>query len=530
MAKKNKKTKSSKKIFVSHKYLFLTFVFILFALVLLVANISKNQEIRKRASDLLPLDDSSCLPQIVSEAFNDTLNISFWDEWKSANGTIEVSTGLLKTQVPGNGFAGIITKTKACGNFETQVNFSSFFATPKTEGNARLSLIEETTNSEMFVEYYQREGSSGFRTNLVKNSTPLGEKTVQKVASSALLKIIRESATFSAYYDTGEGWTLLGDYSSGFETPIKIGLVVKSYENNPSVSANFDNFSYRRNISFPRFTPIPQSSPTPTGLPSPTPTISLTPTITITTTPSVTPTTTPITSPSATPTPTLSTTLTPTLTLTPTPIPAVKIRFKAKLSATQTNPDLYFKLRIKDEIKLMESQKNYRSTDFVMCYNPPDGIKDYFIPVKADGSGTYTPAEKISPVPPSTSSVPPVSSEGWISLDILQVNKYYTLILKGPKTRGSKMLEHATFKLEGNNSYDFDWTNSPLEPGDLPNVENSGKQDCMVNSLDISLIISRLGKTDSESLNLADVNYDGVVNGNDLAKVLATLSSKTDDD
>lgn len=537
MAKKNKKIKSAKSKFIQpNKYFIITIILVLIGLVSLVMNIKNSGELRKKASDggLQDFDESSCMPLVTGDTFNDSLNTSIWENWKSENGTVEVTGGVLKTSVPSGGFAGIITKEKACGNFEVQVDFSAFSANNQTEANARLSLIEEATNSEMFIEYFQKDDGSGFRTNLVKNNTPIGEKIVQKVTSIAKLKIIRMGNAFSSYYDIGSDWVLLGTFQDGFSTQTQIGLVVKSYEKNPPVSANFDNFSYSHNISYPRFTPIPLASLTPTGHQSPTPTVTPTPTpkISSTPTPTITPTITPTVTPTPTPsiTATPTPTITPTLSPTPTPTPVAKFRFKTKLTYTQNNPEMYFKLRVKDEMKIMESQKNTNISALNICHNPPDGIKDYLIPVKADNNGIYTPVEKINPTPAPNSTLPPVSSDGWISLDILQPNKYYTLILKGPKTRGVTMLEHATLRPEDNNAQDFDWSNFALEPGDLPNPQNNWKQDCAVNSLDISLIISKLGNTDADSLAAADVNYDGVINGNDLAKVLATLSAKTDDD
>ena len=78
---------------------------------------------------------------------------------------------------------------------------------------------------------------------------------------------------------------------------------------------------------------------------------------------------------------------------------------------------------------------------------------------------------------------------------------------------------------------ELDWTDKPLEPGDLPDpVNNSGNQDCTVNSIDLSLIEARLSATDQTNLDIADVNYDSVVNGNDISKVVNTLSTRPDDD
>ena len=72
-----------------------------------------------------------------------------------------------------------------------------------------------------------------------------------------------------------------------------------------------------------------------------------------------------------------------------------------------------------------------------------------------------------------------------------------------------------------------------MEPGDLPDPNNSHKQDCTVNSIDLTLIETILDSQEQSgqsNLDIADVNYDGIVNANDLSKVVKTLSTKPDDD
>ena len=82
-----------------------------------------------------------------------------------------------------------------------------------------------------------------------------------------------------------------------------------------------------------------------------------------------------------------------------------------------------------------------------------------------------------------------------------------------------------TLDLMAKHSLDF-WLTSE----DLPDPNNNLTLDCTINSIDLSLIESRIGFTDISSLNIADVNYDSIVNGNDIAKVVNTLSIKPDDD
>lgn len=266
--------------------------------------------------------------------------------------------------------------------------------------------------------------------------------------------------------------------------------------------------------------------PTPTLTPSPTVVVSETPV------PSITPTG----------------TLVPTITPTPTPpsgqeaytidigTKAVlsinigsgntpQIKFTAKLAGAEGHPDMYFKLRAKDDLAFVNNPNSGPT-----CESPGAGGVDLYVPMKADNSGIYSPVTGINISAPAGAVVAPVSSDGWVSLTGLSAGKYYTLNLKGAKTRGTDMLEHVLLAGGQSASQNYDWTDNGLQPGDLPDPNNSNKQDCTVNSVDISLINSRLGRTDPDSLNIADVSYDGVVNANDIAQVVGTLSTKPDDD
>ena len=164
------------------------------------------------------------------------------------------------------------------------------------------------------------------------------------------------------------------------------------------------------------------------------------------------------------------------------------------------------------------------------CNNPPEGSKDFNIPTQADGD-VYKPVQDINGSPPGGGKAAKVSVDGWVSLDGVIPGRYYTLLLKGPKTRSVKVAEHVLLQPNQNTEIqDFDWTSKPIDPGDLPDPNNGLKQDCTVNSIDLSLITSRLGAMDGDNLNIGDVNYDGIINGNDVSKVVNTLSTKPDDD
>lgn len=201
-----------------------------------------------------------------------------------------------------------------------------------------------------------------------------------------------------------------------------------------------------------------------------------------------------------------------------------QIKFTSKLAGAETHPDMYFKLRAIDDLAFM-SDPNSAPT----CESPGVGGVDLYVPMQADSFGVYTPVTSINVPSPAGGTVATVV-DGWVVLTGMSAGKYYTLNLKAPKTRGTEMLEHALLSAGQNANQNYDWTANPLQPGDLSDPNNSNKQDCTVNSIDISLINSRLGNTDADSLEIADVSYDGVVNANDIAQVVGTLSTKPDDD
>lgn len=70
---------------------------------------------------------------------------------------------------------------------------------------------------------------------------------------------------------------------------------------------------------------------------------------------------------------------------------------------------------------------------------------------------------------------------------------------------------------------EFDFSGIYLLVGDLP------EQDGIVNSYDTSLVYNNLGKKDTESIRLADVNLDGIVDTQDFSLIIAALSIRSDE-
>lgn len=451
----------------------------------------------------------SCLALPQSDNFDTGPNPGpLWNNWIN-NGVVTVGGTLNGNVASGNGYAGVITQNKVCGDFDVRVDFSGFTSSGQSEADARLSVEEDVGNltvvpSTFFIERYSKGNEQGFKAAMVINGG--SEQTASPAASfatSGKLRIRRVGSVFTTYYDVGSGWQTLGVFASGFTSDVHPAIIVKSWDQNPSVSASFDNFNLTSAILDPSITPIP-----------------------------------------------------PTITLTPIPTPpsgrdkylidvgdkqslvinigaaiAPQIKFKAKLASVRSTPDMYLKLRVKDELAFMDRQ-NDASAAASSCNNPVLPDKDFYIPVKADANGVYSPVQQITTPAPGGASVAVVSAEGWVMLDGVVPGRYYTLYLKGPKTRKSRMLEHFNLQPNQTGTQDYDWTGKPLDPGDLPDPGNSNQQDCTINSADWSLVMGRIGsnQTDSAALGVADVNYTGDVNALDSIAILDTLKLRPDDD
>ncbi|PJC77291.1 hypothetical protein CO010_00765 [Candidatus Shapirobacteria bacterium CG_4_8_14_3_um_filter_39_11] len=140
------------------------------------------------------------------------------------------------------------------------------------------------------------------------------------------------------------------------------------------------------------------------------------------------------------------------------------------------------------------------------------------IPVSADSSGVYL---------------------GSVVLADFTAGDKVNVFIKGPKHLAKKFCQNnqtgrcgedsAGIALSaGENNLDF--SKLVLEAGDLPNPNEDNQQDGVVNSVDFSLIESRVGKVDSASLSVADLNLDGIVNWGDAGLLLNTLGTKYEDE
>lgn len=493
---------------------------LVFAILVSLTLVRQRQDIRKRAevpatSPVTPTPGgTSCLTLPAFDTFSaPNLDTNLWNEWVGGNGLTMIiqEGGLLKTSVthnkigilsPSPTHAGVITKQKVCGDFDVSVDFSGFTSSGQSEGDARLSVEDQSTNSSIFIERFSKGNSQGFSIKKVINGQPTIASDINSFVTSGKMRIRRVGAVYSLYYDAGNGWQSTGGFGSGFTADAQIAILVKSFDQNPSVSVNFDNFNLTEAVLDPSITSVP---PTPTWSPTPTP-------------------------PSGREKYTIDIGDKQSLVFQIGPAINSQIKFKAKLASVSNTPDLYLRLRVKDELAFMNSQ-NYQNTSSDTCNNPNLPDRDLYVPMKATG-GVYAPVAQISSPAPTGATVATVTPDGWVILEGIVPGRYYTLYLKGPKTRKGKMIEHFLLQPNQNSTQDFDWTGKPLDPGDLPNPDKDMKQDCTINSTDWSLIKKYIGsnKTDAKALDVADVNYSGEVNALDSINILSTLSKKPDDD
>ncbi len=145
--------------------------------------------------------------------------------------------------------------------------------------------------------------------------------------------------------------------------------------------------------------------------------------------------------------------------------------------------------------------------------DPSSGsTRDFPVTLVSDTGGVYKP------------------TGGWVTLTGVMARKPYTLLLKGPKHLQRRMETRKTLQVGDNTENIFNWTGTPLQPGDVPNPNLGNLQDGVANALDASLILERINSTDSSAASIADLNYDGVVNLNDFSLLISTLSTKNEDE
>ncbi|MCR4326149.1 MAG: dockerin type I domain-containing protein [Candidatus Roizmanbacteria bacterium] len=231
----------------------------------------------------------------------------------------------------------------------------------------------------------------------------------------------------------------------------------------------------------PTTAPAATTTPSPTLGVSPTASAQATATPAPTTQPTATPTPTP--TPSPTPRPTATPTLAPTATPTSAP------------HAIQVNLSVRFQGITKKPIATYCQNKKVKVTIKGSSLSQPKVLND--IVVTANNQGIYT---------------------GSFSLTDIQAGNNYTMAIKGPQHL-QRVFTGANFQL-GENTANL--TTTPLFVGDFP------LQDGVLNQQDVQFLKSRV--LSSQENQAADVNCDGVVNGNDYSLLIESMKIKYDDE
>jgi len=107
---------------------------------------------------------------------------------------------------------------------------------------------------------------------------------------------------------------------------------------------------------------------------------------------------------------------------------------------------------------------------------------------------------------------------GSITLSGAASAEEFEFIVKGPKHLAKKFLGGEDFSL------------IPLLAGDLPNPNDKNHQDGVADSVDFSLVKSRLGQIDKKSLSIADVNFDLIIDQTDLDLVFEAVTGQLSDE
>lgn len=278
-------------------------------------------------------------------------------------------------------------------------------------------------------------------------------------------------------------------------------------------------------------------TPSPTDILSPTPTtgVTLTPTLTPSPTITVTPSITPVpTSPEEDYTIRIGDKKSLTINIggiTNVPL----IHFKVKILA-EKNPEIYVRLKATDMgMQLTPAPSQPQNT----CDEP--GWGEFFykdIPLisegerDADGRRVYQPKPN-GQFTTSSGMQMTITSDGWVPLMGSSPGKIYAFGVKGEKHRNMTLMSNVVLENGKVQKQDFDWTDKPLEPGDVKDPNNSFKQDCVVNAIDAGFIDQAINHQTDVSAQLkeaVDLNYDGVINGADMSKWVDTTQKKPDDD
>lgn len=230
---------------------------------------------------------------------------------------------------------------------------------------------------------------------------------------------------------------------------------------------------------------------------------------------------------------------TPTITGGPTPtIDPTKphITFKTKLSGAVESPDIKARVKV---VNLFASSVSTATAG--TCQLP--GTGEYFfngVTLTSDDNGSYSPKDgtTFTILPGNTQGT--VVAGGWIPLNTVTVaaGQTFAIHVKGEKHVNNKMVENFVLANGNPTAQNFDWSTKPLFAGDVPDPENDMVQNCTTNAADVSLVKNRIladrteseGEITEEDLQIADLDYNEVLNSRDMSQMTTTLSTRPDDD
>jgi len=228
-------------------------------------------------------------------------------------------------------------------------------------------------------------------------------------------------------------------------------------------------------------------------------------------------------------TPTPTRTLTPTSTIIPTPTPTRSLTPTPTLTNSSSLITLNLKLKFQGVMRepLNNNQK-------IMNVRIKVGGGNLSTPVSVEANFNLTNNRN--------SENDALIWEGSVNLpsQVVPGQNYY-LLVKGPKHIQKKICESnpqettgGSYRCRGENRIilssgqnNLDFSKIYLLSGDLP---INGIQDGVVDSLDTSFIRNNLGRTNPETISIADLNLDGRIDTQDWSMVIYALSIKTDEE
>ncbi len=509
-----------------------------------------------------PSDATNMFPTSFTDSFSGSLTdeMRYWNKGLAdVQGKLDVSQGTFNPSITKNtkdwDYADLWGYQKVRGDFDISVDVSKFVPVKKNRSDA--SLFVDVTDyssgkakySTMYVQFEQYTDHKDISTNLEKDDGWQNSKSVNigPNRNSGKLRLTRVGQTMSAYYDIGKGWVKLASYANGFTYDVNFHVQTNSGKpDKPNVSASFDNFTLT-SPSAPPPTAGPSGSPTTTTTGAP-PACAGLPIATIT-----------FTSLSADPSDITTSSdgafykINTDNTLSEIPVVAADLPINGGISPTLgptveitnpggTEPTATGVTTVEPTQPggteptatgvpgAVDMNLNLKLKFQGIISKPADEFNSFLVKVTAEaGDGTTT---------VSGGTFTADSGGIWSGSVPMQLvpGSDYKIFVKGPMHLQKRICDQtpsetapgtyhcdngAIILKAGDDNLDFSGVYQLV--GDLP------QQDGVVNAYDISLVTNNFGKTDKDTLKLADLNLDGVIDTQDYSLIIAALSVRSDE-